>query len=285
MSLMLHCGGLPATFEELCSVEVPPATDTYRPVPHGDLVRLVEEEMTTRFRLPKPERSFGLNREGQQMFGVLKYNLAESQHDVDLSAFLGDLKPSIGAFRKYGLSIGLRNAYDYSMRVGIAGGTSCFVCDNLSFHGSCFTVMRKHTPKVWDDLVPMVMTNVKDMAAQYIKVVSFQENMKRHLVRVNEGYEIIGLARGTGVLTPSQSNVVFDEWQTLQKQAKLMEQGEPVTHAFAADHDSAYGLYQSFTHGLKLGHIGRKIDQYTGASHLFEDLGLSTEVEDAELVH
>lgn len=274
--MMLHCGGMSATFEDICQIEPPEATATYRPVLHGDLVRLVEEEMHARFRLKNPVKQFGLNREGKQMFGSLTYNLNEST-DVDLSAFTARDVANPGGmdmFDRYGFSIVMRNAYDKSMSVGLAGGTRTFICDNMAITGNSFRVMRRHTKNVWEDVVPMVMGKVREVAGDYGNTVRFQDSMKDKFVSLDRGYEVIGLARGTGVLTANQMGVAIDEWRSARQDKD---------HNFHSDRDSAYGLYNAFTHGLKLGHVGRKIDEYTGASKLFEDLGYAS-VSDAEII-
>ncbi len=61
---VFHCGAKPVSYEELCAVELPPMTASYRPVPHGDLVRLIERETKVRTGLEKPERSFGVTNDG-----------------------------------------------------------------------------------------------------------------------------------------------------------------------------------------------------------------------------
>ena len=252
--MLLHCGGLPATFEEIASVEVPNSTHTYRPVPHADIVRLIEQEMEARFRITKPERQFALNRQGQQLFGTLKYNLG-TQGDLDLSAFTTETHGSISVkeLNKYGFTIAFRNAYDKSMSIGLAGGTSTFVCDNLCFSGDGYVEMRKH-----------------------------------HDITQDRGYEISGLARGHGVLTPTQGNTALLDWDhTNRGWTEVTNNGDKVPHPFAEESNNAYGLYNTFTHALKLGHVGRKIDEYMGVSDMFEDLGLASSITatDAELVH
>lgn len=274
MTFLLHCGGKPASFEDICEVELPEATDTYRPVPNGDLVRLMEEEIKVRTGLTKPERSFGLSAGGQQLFGYLRYKLADVDDRVDLTAFGRNLGASRqNMLTKYGFTIGLRNSYDKSMSVGFCGGASCFVCDNLCFHGSLFTYLHPHTKNVWDKIVPTVMTQIAPMVAGFEKVITFQESMKGFKVDLDRGYEVLGLARGRGVLTTVQHSAALKEWRETQKQE----------HHFHSDHDNAYGLYQTFTQALKLGHVGRKIDAYTGASHLFEELDLVEDVDFEEV--
>ena len=275
--LMLHCGGLPATFEEIAQVELPVATETYRPIPHGDIVRLVEEEMYHRFRLRKNDRAFGLNNQGNQMFGVLKYDLFSPDNpDVDIEQFL-QMRDNltVDQLKQYGLSIGVRNSYDKTITAALAGGLNTFVCDNLCFHGDFFTIMRKHTKNSWDDLVPMVMTAVRSAAIHYTQTVKFQEHMKLVPCSLERGYEVIGRARGTGLITPTQCNEIIDVWRIcVRHHHDNVKKGE-TPHTFRDHGDNAYGLFNSFTHGLKLGNIRRKMDEYTGVSSMFQELGLS----------
>lgn len=288
MTLLLHCGGQPASFEQICQVEVPPATASYRPVPHGDVVRLIEREMEDRFHFGKPEQKFGLNQEGNQLFGTLTWDLAvQEDNGLDLSAFRGGggqvATLDTNALRQYGFTIGLRNSYNKTLSLGVVGGTSCFVCDNLSISGSAFSCIHKHTPNVWESVVTMVIMRVRECAGDYLRGVQFQEHMKEIPLELERGYEIMGLARGRGVLTPTQMNIALDDWRKLND-------SKDEEHPFRAYRESAYALYQSFTHGLKHGNVMRKIDQYTGASALFEELQLANvpqqtlDYEDAEII-
>lgn len=273
MSLLLHCGGKPASFEDICRVEVPEQTETYRPVPHADLVRLITREVDVRLGLGKPEMSFGLNREGQQLFGTLVYKLGgDYDGRVDLSGFRVTTQEA--AMKQYGLTIGIRNSYDKSISCGVCAGTTAFVCDNLCFHGSAVTVLaQKHTPKVWESLVPRVMVSIEGTVQNYVKTVTLQEGMKQVHVGMERGYEVLGIARGYGVLTPSQFNEALREWQAMNLATE---------HKFKAEANNAYGLYAAVTHSLKLGHVGRKIDEYTGASQLFEDLQLTVDLDESQ---
>ena len=115
---------------------------------------------------------------------------------------------------------------------------------------------------------------VREVAGDYSRTVAFQDSMKNTKLSLDRGYAVIGIARGNGVLTSNQMGVAIDEWRTSRHDSE---------HKFHSEHDNAYGLYNAFTHGLKLGHVGRKIDEYTGASKLFEDLGYAV-VSDAEIV-
>ena len=98
--LMLHCGGKPASRLDLAEVITPGQTDTYMPVPHLDLVEKVDGIARELLHRDLARESFGLNCNGQRMFGVLTYKNGE---DEDM-----------------GLSIGIRNSYDQSMSIGVA---------------------------------------------------------------------------------------------------------------------------------------------------------------------
>ena len=263
--MILHCGGQHATFEDVALVEVPPATTTYRPVPHADLIRLLEDRVTKETGLIKPNKAFGLNKEGKQLFGTLTYDMGTTEGPVvDLSAFDNGLDIE-QARSNYGFSIGFRNSYDKSMSLGIAVGATLFVCDNLALHGSWLTIMRKHTQNVWDDVVPMAMTRIASSVGGWVEMVRFMEGMKQRSVTTDEGYRHIGLGLGRGVLTANGAGVALKEWRHMARREE---------HPFHDHANTSFGLYQSFTEGLKLGRVTRKIDQYTGTSALFEEAQL-----------
>jgi hypothetical protein len=264
VSTILHCGGKPADFAQVCNVELPEATDTYRTVPHGDLIRLLKKRMEVEFDLIEPNEQYGLNREGKQLFGSLAYDL-RTDHKVDLSAFDENGLDLEQVKQVYGFAIAFRNSYDRSMSAAVAGGTHCFICDNLSIHGSAFTIIHPHTKNVWDFLVPEVMKKVAYSSREFIATVKFQESMKEKMVTMDVGYKVLGLARGRGIFTPGQYERAIDVFRAIQKK----------DHPFYPQRRNAYGLYQSFTDGLKMGSIYKKIDRYTGASDLFEELDLA----------
>lgn len=271
--LMLHCGGHPATFDEICSVEVPRETDSYTPVPHGDIVRLLVDEMAERWGLEDPRMQFGLNKKGTQLFGTLNYQVKEGAvPERTLDAFTAT--NSIDVLSDQGFSIGFRNSYDKTMSVVIVLGTIVFICDNLSYHGSHAQGMRKHSGNAWADLVDLVMGLVRKAGSHYSTSVNWLERLKRHHVSRDTGYEMLGLARGQGYFTPQQFNDAIVEWQKINGKTEWRHQ---------PFQETSYALYQSFTQGLKAGAPRRKLDQYTNASKFFTAHGLDL-VEEAEIV-
>jgi Domain of unknown function (DUF932) len=140
------------------------------------------------FRLEKEQ--YALGRNGSRMFGVLVFKNGHS-----------DL----------GLSIGFRNSYDKSMAIGIAVGAHVFVCDNLAFTGD-ITVLRKHTPNVWQYLEDISISTLYRSRKNFEKIVEDAETLKGRSLDDREAFRMLGLLFGRNVLTPRQLPAVKREW-------------------------------------------------------------------------
>lgn len=264
MSMVIHCGGKMATFEEVAAIEPPEQTDSYRPVPHGDLIRLVKQEVADQYQLDKPRECYALAADGRRLFGTLSYDLVGSENKLmqklDLSAFGIDTE---AIMKQYAYSIAFRNSYDKSMGVGISGGANVMVCDNLALVGSDFAIKMHHTPGVWDRLVPELILRIRNSIEDVRHSLVLLEGMKRLTISRTQAFETIGVALGTGVLTTNQASKALAEYRSCMKDE---------THHFHELKDSPFALYQHFTEALKLGKdVQRKMDKYTGVSRLFEE--------------
>ena len=75
-------------------------------------------------------------------------------------------------------SIGLRNANDKSMRLGMTVGYRVLVCDNMSFQGEFTPVLQKHTRKL--DLLDVISVGVDRMQRSFAplkaQIQSWQQN-------------------------------------------------------------------------------------------------------------
>jgi hypothetical protein len=115
MTLMLHAGANPVTYEDLRSVPVRAPTDTHVPVPHHEIVELMR--YTLGFHQHEiADEHHAVTQVGARYFGVLC-----------LRSPYGD----------YSDMLGLRNSHDKSLPIGIAFGSRVFVCDNLAFSADC----------------------------------------------------------------------------------------------------------------------------------------------------
>lgn len=111
------------TRPELAVLPVPPATDTFQPISHKQLVDALDEALALRrFQIVRSE--FAASADGMKLFGLLEIN-----------AVMEGVR----------FAIGLRNANDKSMRLGLVAGYKVQVCDNMMFQGDFNPLLAKHT--------------------------------------------------------------------------------------------------------------------------------------------
>jgi len=121
MSLILHTGGKPVSYDELRAISTPAATETHLPLPHHELVEMVRFTLSYHGH-EVVEEHHATAHDGMRYFGMMA-----------LRSSYGD----------YGDIIGLRNSNDRSFPIGLAFGSRVFVCDNLAFMGD-HVIRRKH---------------------------------------------------------------------------------------------------------------------------------------------
>src|SRR5207249_6861134 len=122
-TLIAHCGTTKISRDELRTIPAPLATATFKPIPHHELVDALIETLSFR-KIGVVKDEYAASADGMKLFGVL------------------DLENGFEGCR---FSIGLRNANDKSMRLGLTSGLRVFVCDNLSFQGEFTPVLAKHS--------------------------------------------------------------------------------------------------------------------------------------------
>lgn len=116
-------GARKLTRDELALVPTPQGTDTYRPVPHHEIVQALVETLGFR-HINVVRDEYAVAKEGLRMFGVL---------DLDTE------------FHGCRFSIGVRNGHDKTMRLAMTVGYRVFVCDNMAFSGDFTPVLAKHS--------------------------------------------------------------------------------------------------------------------------------------------
>jgi len=111
------------TRAELSTIPDPVGTETFKPIPHAELVANVLDGLAFRhINVVKDE--YAVSEDGMKLFGVL------------------DLEQGFDGAR---YSLGIRNANDRSMRLAMTVGYRVFVCDNMSFSGDFTPVLAKHS--------------------------------------------------------------------------------------------------------------------------------------------
>lgn len=232
--MILHCGSEESTLEQVKQVPVPPHTSTWRPVPYGQAIEWVRLTVQDRIGARIETERFGLNREGNQLFGLMTLDTGDAEH---------------------ALSIGIRGSYDKSLAWGVAIGSNVFVCDNLCFSSNAFLVMRKNTVNVWQDYTRMVYRALGTARQSHDAMRTDITAMKALPCSVDDGYAVLGRMFGHGLLTPRQASVAFGDWR------------EP-RHEDFTDRN-VWSLYNCATEGLKKGPRGQIIDRHCAAHEFF----------------
>lgn len=235
--LMLHCGSEATTLDQVRAVPVPLPTCSWRPVAYGQAIDYLKEQIDTQLGLEIESEGYGLNKAGDQMFGLI--TLRTDREDN-------------------GLSIGLRQSYNKSLSLGVAVGANVFVCDNLCFSGSAFKVVRKNTVNVWSDFRALVAAQVAQSLAHYDAVNDEVDTLKSIDCPERRGYAMLGVALGENVLTPTQATVAFEDW----KRPRYPE----------FEDRNLYSLYNCVTEGLKKGAPARILDRHARAHAFFTDM-------------
>lgn len=135
-TLLSHVDTRKITREELGTIPAPLPTATHQPVAHIKIVEAISETLELR-KLGIVRDEYAVSKDGMKMFGIME--VAESFHDGNFP--LGKEKP----FR---FAIGVRNANDKTMRLGLTAGYRVVVCDNMAFSGDFEPVFHKHTKRL-----------------------------------------------------------------------------------------------------------------------------------------
>jgi hypothetical protein len=124
------------TRAELALIEMPEATNTFQPIPHVRLIESLEESLAFR-HISIMREEYAVSPDGMKLFGLIELN---------------------AEFQGVRFAIGLRNANDKSMRLGMVAGYRVFVCDNMALGGDFKPLLAKHSKHF--DLVESVSLGV-----------------------------------------------------------------------------------------------------------------------------
>ena len=213
MSLCM-CEGKFVDRNEVALVETPPSTSTWKPVPHIEVIDAVTEVVKAH-NWTITEEQFGLAREGQKLFGVMKINTTSSSDWVRC--------------------IGLRNSHDKSFSVGLSAGISVMVCSNMAFGGTT-VIKRRHTSRI--ELAQLVDIAVNELENEFLIMEKVCEEMKvQYLKDDDEARSRIVRAAEIGAINSSDIVPVFREF----KQPQHEEFSEP----------TRWSLLNAFTETIK----------------------------------
>ena len=230
MSLMM-CEGKYVGRDEIATVPTPAGTDSWHPVPHLDVIDAVTEVVRAHDWQIVDEQ-FGLAREGQRMFGVMRINKSSSS--------------------EWSRCIGIRNSHDQSLSVGLAAGISVMCCSNLAFGGT-MVLKRRHTSRI--ELNDLVLTAIDELEMEFLNLETVSEDLKLHEVNADEARAVIVRAAEVNAINSCDIVPIFREFQ------------KPCHDEFAEP--TRWSLLNAFTEHAKKYSPGRADVCYRGLTRLF----------------
>ena len=193
MGLMMMSDGKFVSRDEVALVPTPDGTDSWKPVPHMEVIDAVTEVVKAH-NWQILNENFGLAREGQKMFGVMRINKTNS---TDWSR-----------------CIGLRNSHDKSFAVGLSAGISVTVCSNLAFGGST-VIKRRHTSRI--ELTELIEVTMTELENEFLNLEMVCEDLKIiYLKNDDEARSRIVRAAELGAINSSDIVPVFKEFKNPQ---------------------------------------------------------------------
>jgi len=189
MTLMLHAGASPATYDDLRLLTTPDATPTHVPIPHFRVVDMLRHTLAF-YGHEIVEEHFGLTPDGSRFFGLLSLRSTYGQYED---------------------AVALRNSHDKKFPVGIGFGGRVFCCDNLSFIAD-HVIRRKHTANAKRDLPGLIGELVEPLALererQHRKFLHYQAT---ELTDAEADHVIMMLYR-EGVISVQRIADVAEQW-------------------------------------------------------------------------
>ena len=140
--------------DEIALVPTPAATASWKPVPHVEVIDAVTDVVKAH-NWQILDEQYGLARDGQRMFGVIRINRTSSA--------------------EWSRCIGIRNSHDRTIAVGLAAGLNVQVCANLMFGGST-VLKRRHTSRI--ELNGLVVEAIDALEDDFLTLETVAEGLK-----------------------------------------------------------------------------------------------------------
>ena len=217
--------------DEIANVPTPAGTASWHPVPHLDVIDSVTDAIKAK-NWQIVDEQYGLARDGQRMFGVMRINRTSSPD--------------------WSRCIGIRNSHDQSLSVGLAAGISVTCCSNLAF-GGAMVLKRRHTRRI--ELGNLVVEAVDELEMEFLNLETVSEDLKLHEVGADEARAVIVRAAEINAINSCDIVPVFREFQ------------KPCHEEFAEP--TRWSLLNAFTEHAKKYSPGRADICYRGLTRLF----------------
>jgi hypothetical protein len=205
LNLMLHCGAQSVSREEVLGCDTPDPTETHFPIPHGMLIRMMEERLPA-LGLSVVNEAHGLYNQGDRYFGM--FQLAAE----DGGKIIGNDGTMIEAEQDYNLVWGVRNSHDKKFPAGYCCGSGVFVCDNLCFSAE-IVFNRRHTKNIEKDLPGLVSTTMGRLVQARVDQAQRLDAYKATDIADNDAAELILNSLDAGAMNKTRIPKVWDQWK------------------------------------------------------------------------
>jgi hypothetical protein len=111
------------------------------------------------------------------------------------------------------LTVLFRNSYGKQASAAIASGPSARGCSNLEIFDGDIKHIRRHTPKVWEDFEKYVAKVMGTAKTRYEANLQHIDVWKACEIDLKRGYELLGLAAGEDILTPTMFTTALRHWK------------------------------------------------------------------------
>jgi hypothetical protein len=140
----------------------PEFTKHWRPYSHGTVVDIVNEAMKE-LKLKVVHKQFSLSADGMRMVGA---------YGIDTEKKKGSPKHQIYQ------AVVFRNSMDKTQSIGVAGGTDCWVCENLMVWGK-YVEFRKHNATLDEkEMKVVVLRGIESLKPQLDQTLQFHKAMR-----------------------------------------------------------------------------------------------------------
>lgn len=211
-TLINHRGARTVEEGELALIPAPPATDTWFPIPHNDVLRSVKETLS------------GAG------FQILKQRLSVANDD---HRFFGTLDLGNRIADGITLAVGIRNSTDKTFPIGFCCGNRCFVCDNLAFTSE-IVVSKKHTRFGQERYLEGLSTAVSSLGQYQQTAAKWIEALRNWTLSREEADSIILRAYEEEIVGPRLLPLIIKEWREPSFEEYRPRNGWSLWNAFTA---------------------------------------------------
>lgn len=217
--------------DEIALVPTPTATASWKPVPHSEVIDAVTDVVKAH-NWQILDEQYGLARDGQRMFGVIRINRTSSA--------------------EWSRCIGIRNSHDRTIAVGLAAGLTVCCCSNMCFGGST-VLKRRHTSRI--ELNGLVVEAIDALEDDFLTLETVAEDLKVQYIREDAARAAIVKAAEAGAVNSCDIIPIFREF----KQPRHEEFTDP----------TRWSLLNAFTENAKKYSPARADQCYRGLTRLF----------------